>query len=99
MWVGGQGGPGSPNGHLLRTVDAGVTWQVQTPCEDTAIFDIDAIDDSTAFIAAGSSICRTVDGGATWTTVFVAPSTVYLMDMNSATSGSGGCRRQRLQDR
>ena len=66
------------NGTVLRTSDGGTTWQtLAVPGADTLDFrDIDAIDDTTAYVLSIGSgelsrIYKTTDAGRTWTEQFV----------------------------
>ena len=64
------------NSTVLRTVDAGTTWQKLTVTTDTLDFrDIDAIDAQTAYVLSigngpNSRIYKTTDAGKTWTLQF-----------------------------
>src|SRR5262245_57165815 len=66
------------NGTVMRTTDAGATWQpLKIPNTDKLDFrDIDAIDDRTAFVLSigpgdQSRIFKTSDAGTTWAEQFV----------------------------
>jgi photosystem II stability/assembly factor-like uncharacterized protein len=63
---------------VLRTTDAGTTWQKLTVTSDRVDFrDIDAIDAQTAYVLSigngpASRIYKTTDAGATWTLQFMS---------------------------
>jgi photosystem II stability/assembly factor-like uncharacterized protein len=66
------------NGTILRTADAGTTWQtLKIPGTEKLDFrDIDAIDEKTAYVlsigpGAASRIYKTTDAGVTWIEQFV----------------------------
>src|SRR5689334_100787 len=69
-WASGAGST------VLRTVDAGATWQKLTVTSDALDFrDIDAIDAQTAYVLSigngpASRIYKTIDAGKTWTLQF-----------------------------
>ncbi|MCW2955909.1 MAG: putative photosystem stability/assembly factor-like protein [Thermoleophilia bacterium] len=86
-WLGGQGGPGEPSGFLTHTTDGGGTWQQQTPCIDQRIVDISAVSDDIAYLTTGSRICRTLDGGDTWTLAYWPAQVLPRIKMIDATTG------------
>src|SRR5215218_8420864 len=69
-WASGAGST------VLRTVDAGTTWQKVTVTSETLDFrDIDAVDAQTAYVLSigngpASRIYKTTDAGKTWTMQF-----------------------------
>ncbi|MCW2955911.1 MAG: hypothetical protein JWO69_780 [Thermoleophilia bacterium] len=86
-WIGGEGGPGMAAGFLVHTTDGGTTWQQQTPCMNQRVLDIEAVSTTVAYLATYSRVCRTTDGGATWSTVFTPPSVIRRMEMLDAMTG------------
>ncbi len=57
------------NGTLLKTMDAGATWeQVHVPAYfyNSQIRNINFTDNQTGFIAQGKQVYKTVDGGESW---------------------------------
>jgi len=83
-WVSGS------RGTVLRTQDAGETWQNVSPqgLATLDFRDVDAIDASTAFILSigngeASRILKTTDAGATWVTQFTNPDADGFFDAMS----------------
>jgi len=74
-------------GTVMRTLDAGATWQNVSPQPPLALDfrDVDAIDRMTAYILSigngdASRILKTTDGGATWVTQFTSPDADAFFD-------------------
>lgn len=72
VWVSGS------RGTVLRSLDAGETWQNVSPIGMSTLDfrDVDAIDRQTAYILSigngnASRILKTTDGGSTWTQIFL----------------------------
>jgi len=74
-------------GTVMRTLDAGATWQNVSPQPPLALDfrDVDAIDRMTAYILSigngdASRILKTTDGGSTWVTQFTSPDADAFFD-------------------
>ena len=74
-------------GTVMRTLDAGATWQNVSPQPPLALDfrDVDAIDRMTAYILSigngdASRILKTTDAGATWVTQFTSPDADAFFD-------------------
>ena len=59
-WVAGN------NGLLLKTADGGATWQAVSVGTSIDVATLGAADATTAWVAAGSTVYRTRDGGVSW---------------------------------
>ncbi len=67
-------------GTVLRTDDAGVSWNVQTSLDGYPdLYDVVRLSDGT-LIAAGEGMFRSTDGGDTWATV-ATPAPGHLRDL------------------
>jgi len=84
-------------GTVLRTLDAGTTWQNVSPMPPLALDfrDVDAIDRMTAYILSigngdASRILKTTDGGATWVTQFTSPDADAFFDAMAFWDGDHG---------
>lgn len=82
-WTSGSGAT------VLRTTDAGTTWNQLTVTSETLDFrDIDAIDAQTAYVLSigkgpASRIYKTTDAGATWTMQFKSDDQKVFLDAMS----------------
>lgn len=81
-----------PGGQVLKTTDAGLTWQLLGTQIDYRLYSVFFLDASNGFIGkrGPDGMYQTTDGGATWTTINtgIGASTniiydIYFMDSNN----------------
>ncbi|MCW2974052.1 MAG: hypothetical protein JWN72_2325, partial [Thermoleophilia bacterium] len=105
LWVGGS--PLIPGTAVLRhSVDSGATWSDVTPCAGaTDIKELIAYS-ATEVLTVGNKVCRTTDGGATWSiiaTPFALPTGPHLGAAAGTNvvwlNANGGGRVMRSADR
>ncbi len=91
-WVGGAGAPGEPATIFERTTNSGANWTSLTTCNGARPYDIDALDDQVIYVTTLTGICRSQDGGDTWTGGAALPGSTGIgsitrVDMVSDTLG------------
>lgn len=73
---------GTEQGKILRTVDGGVSWELQTSGITTNINSLFFVDAQIGFASAlGSYLLRTTDGGSTWEQL-TPPDVVNIRDLH-----------------
>ncbi len=92
------------DGKVFKTTDSGATWDVVLAGLNY-VAAIDFVDDDTGYVAAGGSyspLYKTVNGGASWSTVGAPASTIILslafLDARTGYAGLGGGTVQRTLD-
>ena len=89
-WSAGNGGPGEPTVRFEKSIDGGVSWSPTglTTCNGNSVLDLDAFSDTALWSASSTRICRSTDGGQTWTIDYTIPGGTFAnMVMISPTLG------------
>lgn len=67
-------------GTILTTSDGGETWTAQQSGTTSDLTSVDFVNGDAGWAVGGTRLLKTVDGGATWGTVFTFPSPVRAID-------------------